>query len=528
MSFIDAAGRYIKLKKQGRNYFGICPFHEEKTPSFSIDPQTGLWICWGCGAKGNIYHLIEKMESVDFPEAVEIGKGYGVEPPDNFTEKTKKESVGLEEKNPVRNAYEAGDYAYKENAMNKEQVLEFGTEEPPGEEEIAPDTKGVRKAEKPAKPIPKPQAKKNPPKTDKEIEKKTATYVYDDENGKILYEKEKWERFKGEERTSKRFAFYSYEGAKRVVGKGNNKLILYNLKDVLSCETVFICEGEKDADTLKSVWPDKNTAFTTNATGAESWEDSYDIYFKEKNIVVLEDNDEAGRRRSEKLKTAVEPAAKSFKIIKFEELDEHGDVSDYLEKFSLEELIVKIDSAERKADKPELVRLNVFELKVYVDKTDYMLPNFIPLKRGKANTVSGATLEFLIYISLVLSKKFNVVFLSGYDAESLTPYFSNIIKRIAQPERVDVKDISIGNISSDVREADIIIATQYVDKKGFTVVCPQSGQDFPDYYFKNGDIFDKFWKKVLKIENLKGAGEIKIVKQKEKAKLPLRFSIFKK
>ena len=88
MSYIDVAERYIKLKKQGRNYFGLCPFHEEKTPSFSVNPENGLWFCWGCGEKGNIYHLIERMESVKFPEAVEIAKGYGIDPPDNFKEKS--------------------------------------------------------------------------------------------------------------------------------------------------------------------------------------------------------------------------------------------------------------------------------------------------------------------------------------------------------------------------------------------------------------------------------------------------------
>ena len=112
MSYIDAAERYIKLKKQGRNYFGLCPFHEEKTPSFSVNPDNGVWFCWGCGEKGNIYHLIERMESVKFPEAVEIAKGYGIDPPDNFKEKSAilikiKINSSVKSKNKLLNTYES-------------------------------------------------------------------------------------------------------------------------------------------------------------------------------------------------------------------------------------------------------------------------------------------------------------------------------------------------------------------------------------------------------------------------------------
>ena len=532
MSYIDVAERYIKLKKQGRNYFGLCPFHEEKTPSFSVNPENGLWFCWGCGEKGNIYHLIERMESVKFPEAVEIAKGYGIDPPDNFKEK----SAFQNKDGQVRFADKEEKTAFKAdnevNVMENENEKEPEFKNPEAEDynpeidniEEPPPPAPVRNADKPVKqPVKKPAQVK-----DKEVDKKTATYIYDDESGKILYEKERWERFKGDERVSKKFLFYHYEGAKRLTGKGNAKLILYNLKDVLLAENIFICEGEKDCDNLKTVWPDKNAAFTTNATGAESWEESYNMYLKGKNVVVFEDNDEAGRKRTEKLTAALSKIAKSFKVVKFDELEEHGDVSDYLEKFSLEELLGKIDEENRTADKTELTVFNAFEMKMFVDKTQYMLSDFMPLKKEDINTVSGATLEFLIYLTLLLSKKFNMVFLSNYQTDSLFSYFANVAKRMAKNDRVNIKDISVGNAAAEINEADIIISAVFIEKKGFTIVCPQSERRLPDYYFKNGEVYDKFWKKVFKVENLRGTEEIRITKTESKEGKSLISSIFSK
>lgn len=63
---------YSRLKKAGPHTFkGLCPFHSEKTPSFTVDPQKGYWHCFGCGLGGDIYHFIQKVENLPFPESVE-------------------------------------------------------------------------------------------------------------------------------------------------------------------------------------------------------------------------------------------------------------------------------------------------------------------------------------------------------------------------------------------------------------------------------------------------------------------------
>jgi DNA primase len=63
---------YVKLKKTGKNYTGLCPFHDEKTPSFTVDTSKQLYHCFGCGEGGDVINFIEKIENMDFVEAVEF------------------------------------------------------------------------------------------------------------------------------------------------------------------------------------------------------------------------------------------------------------------------------------------------------------------------------------------------------------------------------------------------------------------------------------------------------------------------
>jgi DNA primase len=69
---VDVISGYSKMKKSGGHTFkGLCPFHSEKTPSFTVDAARGLFYCFGCGEGGNIYHFIQKVENLSFPESVE-------------------------------------------------------------------------------------------------------------------------------------------------------------------------------------------------------------------------------------------------------------------------------------------------------------------------------------------------------------------------------------------------------------------------------------------------------------------------
>ncbi|MEM9315100.1 MAG: CHC2 zinc finger domain-containing protein, partial [Pseudomonadota bacterium] len=68
---VDVIDRRVKLKKTGKNYSARCPFHDEKTPSFSVNPEKQFYYCFGCGAGGNAIGFVMDYENIDFPQAVE-------------------------------------------------------------------------------------------------------------------------------------------------------------------------------------------------------------------------------------------------------------------------------------------------------------------------------------------------------------------------------------------------------------------------------------------------------------------------
>ncbi len=69
---VDVISQYVHLKRSGRNYFGLCPFHNEKSPSFAVSPDKQIFHCFGCGVGGNVIHFISKIEGINFRESVEL------------------------------------------------------------------------------------------------------------------------------------------------------------------------------------------------------------------------------------------------------------------------------------------------------------------------------------------------------------------------------------------------------------------------------------------------------------------------
>ncbi len=69
---VDVISKYITLKRSGRNFFGLCPFHKEKSPSFAVSPDKQIFHCFGCGAGGNVIHFISKIEGLDFKDTLEL------------------------------------------------------------------------------------------------------------------------------------------------------------------------------------------------------------------------------------------------------------------------------------------------------------------------------------------------------------------------------------------------------------------------------------------------------------------------
>jgi DNA primase len=78
-SIVEVISDYVTLKKAGRNYMGLCPFHGEKTPSFTVSDEKGIFHCFGCQTGGSVFHFLMKYDHLSFPEAVErVAKRYGI------------------------------------------------------------------------------------------------------------------------------------------------------------------------------------------------------------------------------------------------------------------------------------------------------------------------------------------------------------------------------------------------------------------------------------------------------------------
>ena len=91
---VDTISQYVRLKRSGRNFFGLCPFHKEKSPSFSVSPDKQIFHCFGCGVGGNVIHFISKIENLDFRETLEfLAERSGIELPTSENEQFNKRQV---------------------------------------------------------------------------------------------------------------------------------------------------------------------------------------------------------------------------------------------------------------------------------------------------------------------------------------------------------------------------------------------------------------------------------------------------
>ena len=89
---VDLISGYVKLQRKGSSYFGLCPFHNEKTGSFSVSPDKQMYYCFGCGAGGNAYTFLMQYENYSFQEAVQfLAERSGIKLPEEDESREAKE-----------------------------------------------------------------------------------------------------------------------------------------------------------------------------------------------------------------------------------------------------------------------------------------------------------------------------------------------------------------------------------------------------------------------------------------------------
>ena len=69
---VRVVSEYVRLKKTGKDFSGLCPFHQEKTPSFTVSPTKQIFYCFGCGKGGDVFNFVMEMERCEFPDALRI------------------------------------------------------------------------------------------------------------------------------------------------------------------------------------------------------------------------------------------------------------------------------------------------------------------------------------------------------------------------------------------------------------------------------------------------------------------------
>ncbi|MCM3566584.1 DNA primase [Neobacillus mesonae] len=128
VDIVEIIGDYVQLKKQGRNYFGLCPFHGESTPSFSVSPDKQIFHCFGCGAGGNVFSFLMELEGISFQEAaVKLASKASIDLEINLTAHQKEKKVP-KELQAIRDAHELLRKFYHHllvNTKEGQQALEY-------------------------------------------------------------------------------------------------------------------------------------------------------------------------------------------------------------------------------------------------------------------------------------------------------------------------------------------------------------------------------------------------------------------
>lgn len=260
----------------------ICPFHQDESPSLSVNLPAGLFNCFACGAKGNGFDLFMKVKGVDFSAALHDLEAW----------------AGID----------TGRTACMTPKSSKDQ----------------PATTAKKTATGIGATIAGPQVK---PKV-------VATFYYHDENGKRCYWKKRFEPgFDGKRKKS--FAAYHKDKSGKEMKGRNCDALLYNTHKLATNppgEPVFILEGERKADAL-TAWGLCATSLDSGGQSGKSkitWRDEFNRFFEGREVYILPDNDTTGETYAVTVATRLQKIARAVKVLRLPGLPQKGDVIDWI------------------------------------------------------------------------------------------------------------------------------------------------------------------------------------------------------
>ena len=97
VDIVDVIGRYVQLKKAGKNFTGRCPFHNEQTPSFSVNAEKQYYHCFGCGRSGNVFQFLMDYQHINFVEAVAaVAKDAGISLPEQYVQSSNRPAAPVD------------------------------------------------------------------------------------------------------------------------------------------------------------------------------------------------------------------------------------------------------------------------------------------------------------------------------------------------------------------------------------------------------------------------------------------------
>lgn len=373
ISLSDLIGRKIPLKKRGKDYVACCPFHHEKTPSFSISDVRGMYHCFGCGKSGNIFNFVMETEGLNFKETIEyLANIYGIQLPKLETKSiVKKEEI--DEIDLIYKVNEASCKFFEENlfkfygktaldyatrrGLNKKNIKKFRIGFAPddysmlcnhlkslGFEEFIIEKSGViARSEK---------------------------RIYDKFRNRLMFpvldKKGRVIAFTGRI-LDDGMPKYMNSPETKIYVKGN---VLFNYyfarKAIYDENSVVLVEGNMDAISLsmngvENVVAPMGTGITENQI-RELWKTT-------DNIFICLDGDSAGQKASERLSKLVLPIISTGKNIKFAFLPKNVDPDDFIRKYGKIEFNNLLKNSVSLSDylwNNELQSLNINEKKVII------------------------------------------------------------------------------------------------------------------------------------------------------------------